>query len=260
MDLQDLSRQLNIHVERLTYVSTHHNEEVCLKPNEFLVDLTRIPYEQILKPDKQYEHCAIIRDSIQDNISQHSASLQKNLNKKTDTIFMFDDIIHSEDCDHVIKTMESYFMKKDYQIEKWEESKNVNCMYVGQIKELDDMIFNIINKVVQKLHIHYDIQCNGDSGYCYRKIYGPTRIHKDGIFVEKDKQYVPMKKIRNMSIIICLNEDYEGGEFYFPNQDRTIKLKKGNIIAFPPYWTHPHMTYPLLNNTYRYTINTWLYE
>jgi hypothetical protein len=68
MDLQELSRQLNIHVERLTYVSTHHNEEVCLNPNEFLVDLTRIPYEQILKPDKQYEHCAIIRDSIQDHI------------------------------------------------------------------------------------------------------------------------------------------------------------------------------------------------
>jgi hypothetical protein len=68
MDLQELSRQLNIHVERLTYVSTHHNEEVCLNPNEFLVDLTRIPYEQILKPDKQYEHCSIIRDSIQDHI------------------------------------------------------------------------------------------------------------------------------------------------------------------------------------------------
>jgi len=67
-------------------------------------------------------------------------------------------------------------------------------MYVSQIKELDDMVFNIINKVVQKLHIHYDIQCNGDSGYCYRKIYGPTRIHTDGIFVKKDKQYVPMKK------------------------------------------------------------------
>jgi len=158
-------------------------KKCVLNPNEFLVDLTRIPYEQILKPDKQYEHCAIIRDSIQDNISQHSASLQKNLNKKTDNIFMFDDI-HPEECDHVIKTMESYFTKKEYHIEKWEQNKNVNCMYVSQIKELDDMVFNIINKVVQKLHIHYDIQCNGDSGvFVIEKIYGSrTRIHTDGIF------------------------------------------------------------------------------
>jgi hypothetical protein len=29
------------------------------------------------KTDKPYEHCAIIRDSIQDNISQHSTSLQR---------------------------------------------------------------------------------------------------------------------------------------------------------------------------------------
>ena len=79
MDLQDLSRQLNIHVERLTYVSTHQNEEVCLKPNEFLVDLTRIPYEQILKPDKQYEHCAIIRDSIQDHIHSRPYTFKTKL-------------------------------------------------------------------------------------------------------------------------------------------------------------------------------------
>ena len=63
-----------------------------------------------------------------------------------------------------------------------------------------------------------------------------------------------------MSIIICLNDDYEDGEFYFPIQDFRIKLKKGQIIAFPPYWTHQHMVSTPTNNTYRYTINTWLYE
>ena len=63
-----------------------------------------------------------------------------------------------------------------------------------------------------------------------------------------------------MSIIIALNDDYEGGEFYFPTQDFKIKLKKGQIIAFPPYWTHPHMVDSPTDGTYRYTINTWLYE
>lgn len=259
-DLHRISFQLNIHIERLTHISTHHNEEVTLKPNEFLIDLTKTPYEKILKPEKKYEHCIVLQDSIQEHIVIHSNTLEDNLNKQTDNIFMFDDIIHPEECDHIITTMESYFKQKNYDIEKWEKNQNVNCIYVNNIKELDDMVFNIINKVVKKIHVLYDIQCTGDSGYCYRKIFGPTRLHKDGIFVERDKQYVPMKKIRNMSVIICLNEEYDGGEFYFPKQDRKIKLKKGNIIAFPPYWTHTHMTYPLSNNTYRYTINTWLYE
>ena len=66
-------------------------------------------------------------------------------------------------------------------------------------------------------------------------------------------------EIRNMSIIIALNEDYDGGELCFPEQDFTIKLRKGQAVAFPPYWTHPHYTNELKNNTYRYTINTWLY-
>lgn len=62
------------------------------------------------------------------------------------------------------------------------------------------------------------------------------------------------------SLVIGLNDDYDGGEFYFPNQKFKHKLKKGEIILFPPYWTHPHFTFPLLNRTYRYTINTWLLE
>ena len=36
-----------------------------------------------------------------------------------------------------------------------------------------------------------------------------------------------------MSVIIALNE---GGEFNFINQNFKIKLKKGQLIAFPPYF------------------------
>lgn len=250
--LNELSKQLSIHIERLSIISIHNNEKVELKPNEFLIDLTKNTYEKILEPVKIYEHCAIIQDSIQDNIIEHKYT-------KSDNIFIFDDITTNEQCDYIIETMETYFKKKHYDIEKWEIYKNVNCIFIMDIKELDNMVYNIINKVITNLK-KYNINCNGDDGYCFRKIYGPTRIHTDGIYVEKDKLYMSIKKIRNMSIIICLNDDYEGGEFYFPIQDIKIKLKKGNIIAFPPYWTHPHMTYPLLNNTYRYTINTWLFE
>jgi len=252
ISLNEISKQLNLHIERLSVISIHNNEEVKLKPNEFLIDLTQPKYEKILNHDKIYEHCVIVQDSIQDNII-------KQPHIKSDNIFIFNDIITHAQCDHIIETMESNFTKKDFRIEKWELNQNVNCVFNTGIKELDQMVFDLVHNVIKILEGHYII-CNGDSGYCYRKIFGPTRIHADGIYVEKDSPHIPKKKIRNMSLIMCLNEDYEGGEFYFPIQDRTIKLKKGNIIAFPPYWTHPHMTYPLLNNTYRYTINTWLYE
>lgn len=47
---------------------------------------------------------------------------------------------------------------------------------------------------------------------------------------------------RLASVIICLNDDYEGGELYFPIQDITVKLKKGQILVFPLYWRHLHLT------------------
>lgn len=183
-------------------------------------------------------------------------------------IFIFEnkELITDELCTELINYIDT---TPDYEIEKWERNRNVNCKYItiskikdNEIKKkFDDAIYKIINYIINLLHNDYEIECSGDSGYCLRKIHGPTRLHKDGINIEPiDNRYLPIKKIRNMSVIICLNDDYEGGELYFPIQDFKIKLKKGQIITFPPYWTHQHMAYEPLNETFRYTINTWLYE
>jgi hypothetical protein len=53
-----------------------------------------------------------------------------------------------------------------------------------------------------------------------RRIKGHTRMHVDGMTSD-------MSELRNMSIIIALNDDYEGCEICFPEQSVTIKLKKG---------------------------------
>ena len=176
------------------------------------------------------------------------------------------ELISDELCNELINYIDS---TTEFKIEKWGLNQNVNCKYINinEIKEtelkdkFDNDIYKIMNYTINYLNNAYDITCSGDSGYTLRKIDGPTRLHKDGISVEQiDNRFIPIKKVRNMSIIIALNDDYEDGEFYFPVQDFKIKLKKGQIIAFPPYWTHPHMVDSPRNGTHRYTINTWLYE
>ena len=195
-------------------------------------------------------------------------NLIKLKNTPKNNIFIFEnkELINDELCNELINYINT---TNDYKIEKWEINQNVNCKYINikditdlEIKnKFDNIIYKIINYIIKLLYNNYGIKSTGDSGYCLRKIHGPTRLHKDGINIEPiDNKFIPIKKIRNMSIIICLNDDYEGGEFYFPIQDFRIKLKKGQIIAFPPYWTHQHMVSTPINDTYRYTINTWLYE
>ena len=89
-----------------------------------------------------------------------------------------------------------------------------------------------------------------------RKIDGATKSHADGV-INTPKVVSTTNNVRIFSVIIALNSDYEGGELCFPKQDISIKLKVGEAVIFPPYWTHPHHT-NALNGTFRYTINTWL--
>ena len=144
-----------------------------------------------------------------------------------------------------------------------EKIKNGQSIYLNDDsilikKEIDNML-NSIEKTFNTEKLFFNkIHIKNNSGYTLRKIYGKTRLHIDGL----EKKIIYLNNYcnnieRDYSLIIQLNDDYMGGEFFFPVQDLTIKLKKGSIIIFPPTQTHPHETNELLNNTYRYTINTW---
>ena len=153
--------------------------------------------------------------------------------------------------------------KKNIVIEKWGDSKNVNCqfLYSNYLKDKRPDLFDRINTSYFK--ITSQMQCDEyskfsnnayyDKTFQIRKIYGPTRNHTDGIYNNNESK----DKIRHSSCIICLNDDYIGGEFIFEKQNFKYKMSKNDIIIFPPYYTHPHLTLPLENRTYRYTINTW---
>ena len=185
---------------------------------------------------------------------------------ETNNIFLIQNknILSDELCDKIINFYDS---QQQYRDERWEPSQNVFCKYIhlNSINSedafiLDKDIFGVINKVIHHLFFTYNVKSNGDSGYCIRKIYGPTRLHCDNVVEDSSHRSIAYRKVRNMSVIMCLNDDYDGSEFVFPSQNYSVKMKKGDIIAFPPYWTHPHKVNSPLNGTYRYTVNTWLYQ
>jgi len=67
--------------------------------------------------------------------------------------------------------------------------------------------------------------------------------------------------IRHLSIIMNLNDDYEGGDLIFTDQKekeiKKIKLGKGSIIFFPGNFMYPHGIQPITKGT-RYSIVAWL--
>jgi predicted 2-oxoglutarate/Fe(II)-dependent dioxygenase YbiX len=193
-------------------------------------------------------------------------------------IYIIENIIKDEDCDILIDFINtSKLIKEDY-----EKSQNVQHYLVDtknyrsyeKINILKDMN-HLLNKCMKDIifimnRINKLIKFEAISRYEYRKIYGPTRTHIDGIsniitsnekifFINKDYIQTDYKLIRNATLIFTLNDNYEGGELVFPYFDISIKLKKGSVIIFPPYWTHIHRSNPLKNDTFRYTINTWAF-
>jgi predicted 2-oxoglutarate/Fe(II)-dependent dioxygenase YbiX len=66
---------------------------------------------------------------------------------------------------------------------------------------------------------------------------------------------------RHLSIIINLNDDYEGGDLIFTDQKeneiKKIKLQKGSIVFFPSNFMYPHSIKPITKGT-RYSIVAWL--
>ena len=64
---------------------------------------------------------------------------------------------------------------------------------------------------------------------------------------------------RSISVLIYLNDDYEGGEIEFPNFKTIIKPKAGTLILFPSNYAYGHIAHPVTSGT-KYVIVTWLHD
>jgi len=64
---------------------------------------------------------------------------------------------------------------------------------------------------------------------------------------------------RSISVLIYLNDNYEGGEIEFPNFNLKIKPKAGTLILFPSNYAYGHTAHPVTSGT-KYVIVTWLHD
>jgi hypothetical protein len=139
---------------------------------------------------------------------------------------------------------------------------NVECTSFltnnNRCKRIDESIFEVMSELLKAFTLEYpNFLGTQDSGYIIRKITGGTKLHIDGV---NSKTAGVKNFVRCLSLIIVLNDDYDGGIFNFPKQNLKLKVKKGEAIMFPPYWTHPHSVTSVGEGQARYTINTWILE
>lgn len=59
-----------------------------------------------------------------------------------------------------------------------------------------------------------------------------------------------------LSFVYYINDNYEGGEIYFPCQSLSYKPKSGDILLFPSNFLYPHEAKPVTYGT-KYSIVNW---
>jgi prolyl 4-hydroxylase len=52
-----------------------------------------------------------------------------------------------------------------------------------------------------------------------------------------------------VSSVMYLNDDYEGGELWFPYLDLTFKAEAGDIVLFPSTYIFAHAAKPVISGT-----------
>tara|TARA_Y100000389_G_C17450864_1_gene514695 strand:- start:1512 stop:2096 length:585 start_codon:yes stop_codon:yes gene_type:complete len=85
-------------------------------------------------------------------------------------------------------------------------------------------------------------------------------VHSDNSWQEDAPDHVKdmehPTKYRDYSVIFYLNDDYEGGEIYFPDHDIEISPKKGMAVVFPSNGDYNHGVKEI-KNSQRFTIPVW---
>jgi len=136
--------------------------------------------------------------------------------------------------------------------------RNVKGYHLYLVTPTNVFYWNFIKKEIERLYKFYKIKFPKMASKKINQIDllkytpgGKYEIHTD--------HYTSSP--RHLSIIMNLNDKYEGGDLVFTDQKekeiKRLKLSKGSIVFFPSNFIYPHKIEPITKGT-RYSIVAWL--
>ena len=119
-------------------------------------------------------------------------------------------------------------------------------------KQLDDKMFEVVQDLIgryQEEHPEFELEIQEDSGYELLKYeVGDFYVQHTDSFKEQP---------RALTVIVSMNNAYEGGEVALFNREMVYKLDVGDVILFPSNFMYPHEIMPVTEGT-RFSMITWV--
>lgn len=185
-------------------------------------------------------------------------------------IITFKNVLKKNDCQFIIDTIENRC--------QWEEAKTfgntegyrkTQVIHLTQIFGVHSDLFKAhsilgyafktcIEQLMKIYKYQFDdittthFKYNGDEGFQVLK------YNKDNYYKEHIDGGFNWEIKRTVSFVFYLNDDFKGGETYFPRQGITISPSVGDVLIFPSTYTHPHIAQQVSEGT-KYSAVIWSY-
>lgn len=181
-----------------------------------------------------------------------------------DYVKIYDNWIDLEICNTAIKNLEqSKWQEHEFYISgteetiKYDHELSVSWDDIPEREFINKRVWHGLKKYILEDFSDFAEWFSGWQGYSFVRFnrYDETtemKKHCDHIHTLFDGE---RKGIPILTILGCLNNDYEGGELIMWN-DVEIKLNAGSIVIFPSNFMYPHEVLPVKSGT-RYSYVSW---
>jgi predicted 2-oxoglutarate/Fe(II)-dependent dioxygenase YbiX len=137
-------------------------------------------------------------------------------------------------------------------------TRNVKGYHLNWRSPTNMFYWSLIKTEIEKHYIHYKIKFPKMSSNKINQI--DLLKYREGGKYEVHTDHFSTTP-RHLSVIMNLNNNYEGGDLVFTDQKekeiKRLKLSKGSIVFFPSNFMYPHSIKPITKGT-RYSIVAWL--
>ena len=163
-----------------------------------------------------------------------------------DNILIINNFMLKEDCDLIVKNLNvDTALKTDG---FWENKVFAEFSFPKECKAIIKK-YRIKSHEVIKQRYGTTLLPNSMNQHIIKWPVGPgMEDHIDDEAYERNHYHI--------ASLIYLNDDFEGGELYFPKQGITLKPKAGDLVAFPGNKNYPHGVSEIFSGE-RYTAPSW---
>jgi hypothetical protein len=112
----------------------------------------------------------------------------------------------------------------------------------SELYDVHESIFQTVRRCVDDYGIYWGVGIRSYEAFNFVKYEGAGTHFK--IHADHGPTYVT-----TVSIVVYLNDNYEGGEIYFPRFRLKVKPKAGDIIVFPSNYIYEHASEDMISGT-----------